>query len=142
MTTYFFLFIVSFLAATIFPFSSELTLASLLSIETYNSVLLICTASLGNILGSVFNWLLGFYLLKYIGRKWFPFKEQQIQSASKQFNKYGIWSLLFAWLPIIGDSLTLIAGILRVNFLLFLTLVSIGKLSRYLILLFTLNKLI
>jgi len=142
MIAYFSLFLISFLSATLFPLSSELTLIGLINKDTYNSFGLVATASLGNILGSVINWLLGFYLLKYIGKKWFPFKEQQIQSASKQFNKYGIWSLLFAWLPIIGDSLTLIAGILRVNFLLFLTLVSIGKLSRYLILLFTLNKLI
>ena len=142
MIAYFSLFLISFLSATLFPLSSELTLIGLINKDTYNSFGLVATASLGNILGSVINWLLGFYLLKYIGKKWFPFKEQQIQSASKQFNKYGIWSLLFAWLPIIGDSLTLIAGILRVNFLLFLILVSIGKLFRYLILLFTLNKLI
>ena len=142
MIAYLSLFLISFLSATLFPLSSELTLIGLINKDTYDSYGLVATASLGNILGSVFNWLLGFYLLKYIGRKWFPFKEQQIQSASKQFNKYGIWSLLFAWLPIIGDSLTMIAGILRVNFLLFLILVSIGKLFRYLILLFTLNKLI
>ncbi len=131
MTTYLLLFILSFLSATVFPFSSELTLASLLSIETYNSVLLICTASLGNILGSVFNWVLGYYLLKHIKKKWFPFRKNQINIASKRFGRFGVWSLLFAWVPFVGDPLTLIAGILRVNFLLFLILVSIGKISRY-----------
>jgi membrane protein YqaA with SNARE-associated domain len=131
MTTYFFLFIVSFLAATIFPFSSELTLASLLNTDIYNSLLLISTASLGNILGSVLNWLLGFYLLKYINKKWFPFKLNQINDASKKFSKYGVWSLLFAWLPVFGDPLTLVAGILKVNFLLFLILVAVGKIGRY-----------
>ena len=90
MTTYLFLFIISFLAATIFPFSSELTLMSLLNTDIYNSLLLISTASLGNILGSVFNWLLGFYLLKYINKKWFPFKQNQINEASKRFSKYGV----------------------------------------------------
>jgi len=68
MTTYFFLFLISFLAATIFPLSSELTLASLLNTNTHSSFLLVSTASLGNILGSIFNWLLGFYLLKYINK--------------------------------------------------------------------------
>jgi len=131
MTTYFFLFIISFLAATIFPFSSELTLASLLNTDIYNSLLLISTASLGNILGSVLNWLLGFYLLKYINKKWFPFKQNQINDASKKFSKYGVWSLLFAWLPVLGDPLTLVAGILKVNFLLFLILVAVGKIGRY-----------
>ena len=131
MTTYFFLFIISFLAATIFPFSSELTLMSLLNTDIYNSLLLISTASLGNILGSVLNWLLGFYLLKYINKKWFPFKLNQINDASKKFSKYGVWSLLFAWLPVFGDPLTLVAGILKVNFLLFLILVAVGKIGRY-----------
>ena len=89
-------------------------------------------SSLRNILGSIFNWLLGFYLLKYVNKKWFPFNQEQINTASKRFSKFGVWSLLFTWLPLIGDPLTLIAGILRINFLLFLILVSIGKISRYL----------
>ena len=132
MTIYFFLFFITFLAATIFPFSSELTLVGLLKANTYSPFLLVSTASLGNILGSIFNWLLGFYLLKCINKKWFPFKQNQIDEASKRFSKYGVWSLLFAWIPVIGDPLTLIAGVLRVNFLLFLILVSVGKISRYL----------
>jgi membrane protein YqaA with SNARE-associated domain len=131
MIAYFFLFLVSFLASTIFPFSSELTLLSLLNTKNYSSFVLIGVASGGNILGSVFNWILGFYFLKYISEKWFPFKKTHIQSASKQFNKFGLWSLLFAWMPVVGDPLTFIAGILKVNFTLFLILVSIGKISRY-----------
>ena len=132
MTTYLSLFIISFLAATLFPLSSEITLASLLSVSEHNPYTLIGAASLGNILGSVFNWLLGFYLFKYINKKWFPFKERQINNASKRFEKFGAWSLLFAWLPIIGDPLTFVAGILKVNLLLFLVLVAVGKISRYL----------
>ena len=132
MTLYFLLFLTSFLAATILPLSSELTLISSLKTNNYNPFLLVSTASLGNILGSVFNWLLGFYLFKYINKKWFPFSQNQIDVASNRFNRFGIWSLLFSWVPIIGDPLTLIAGILRVNFLLFLILVSVGKISRYL----------
>jgi len=125
------LFILSFLAATLLPMSSELTLAGLLSTNTYNSFALLGTASLGNVLGSVFNWLLGFYFLKYINKKWFPFKQNQITSTSKWFQKFGIWSLLFAWVPIIGDPLTFVAGILRVKFFSFLILVAVGKISRY-----------
>ena len=132
MTVYFFLFLTSFLAATIFPLSSELTLISLLKTDSYSPFLLISTSSFGNILGSVFNWSLGFYLFEYINKKWFPFKQNQIDVASNRFNRFGIWSLLFSWLPVIGDPLTLIAGILRVNFLLFLILVAAGKISRYL----------
>jgi len=132
MTIYLSLLLISFLAATILPLSSEVTLLSLLRISEYNSSILIGTASLGNILGSVFNWLLGFYLFKYINKKWFPFKKNQINTASVRFRKFGVWSLLFSWVPIIGDPLTFVAGILKVNFLLFLFLVSVGKISRYL----------
>ena len=131
MTAYLSLFFLSFLAATLIPTSSELTLAALLSTNNFNSLGLLATASFGNILGSVFNWLLGFYLLKHINKKWFPFNEKQVVSASKWFNKFGVWSLFFAWLPIIGDPLTFISGILRVRFLLFLVVVAIGKIARY-----------
>jgi len=141
MITYLFLFLISFIAATIFPLSSELTLLGLLNTNNYNPLNLILTASFGNILGSVFNWCLGMYLLRYINKKWFPFSKHQIFYSSNFFIKFGSWSLLLAWLPIVGDALTFVAGFLRVNFLLFLILVSIGKTTRYLILYFTLSGL-
>ena len=131
MITYFSLLLISFLAATVLPLSSELVLVSQLKTNEHNSFMLIATASLGNISGSIFNWLLGFYLFKYIKKKWFPFKENQINIAARRFRKFGVWSLLFAWVPIIGDPLTFIAGILKVNFFLFLALVALGKISRY-----------
>ena len=127
------LFFISFLAATILPFSSELTLAGLISTSNYDNLLLLVVASFGNVLGSVFNWSLGFYLRNLSTKKWFPFKETQIERSSKWFSKFGKWSLLFAWLPIVGDPLTFVAGLLRVRFLDFIILVAIGKVSRYLI---------
>ena len=126
------LFTISFLAATILPFSSELMLASMLSIENYNRTLLITFSSLGNILGSVFNWVLGFYFVKLQNKKWFPFNQEQISKSSQWFEKYGKWSLLFAWVPIIGDPLTFVAGTMKTKFFIFLILVGIGKISRYL----------
>ena len=126
------LFTISFLAATILPFSSELMLASMLSIENYNKTLLITFSSLGNILGSVFNWVLGFYFVKLQNKKWFPFNQEQISKSSQWFEKYGKWSLLFAWVPIIGDPLTFVAGTMKTKFFIFLILVGIGKISRYL----------
>ena len=107
MITYFSLLLISFLAATVLPLSSELVLVSQLKTNEHNSFMLIATASLGNISGSIFNWLLGFYLFKYIKKKWFPFKENQINTAARRFRKFGVWSLLFAWVPIIGDHLLL-----------------------------------
>ena len=125
------LFTISFLAATILPFSSELMLASMLSMENNNRILLIIISSLGNILGSVFNWVLGFYFMKLQNKKWFPFNKKQISKSSLWFEKYGKWSLLFAWVPIIGDPLTFVAGTMKTNFFIFLILVGIGKISRY-----------
>ena len=127
------LFFISFLAATVLPFSSELTLAGLISTSNYDNLLLLVVASFGNVLGSVFNWSLGFYSRNLSTKKWFPFKETQIERSSKWFSKFGKWSLLFAWLPIVGDPLTFVAGLLRVRFLDFIILVAIGKVSRYLL---------
>ena len=127
------LFFISFLAATILPFSSELTLAGLISTSNYDNLLLLVVASFGNVLGSVFNWSLGFYSRNLSTKKWFPFKETQIERSSKWFSKFGKWSLLFAWVPIVGDPLTFVAGLFRVRFLDFIILVAIGKVSRYLI---------
>ena len=133
------LFIISFLAATILPFSSELTLAGLMATSSYDNLLLLLVASLGNILGSVVNWILGFYSRNLSKKKWFPFKDEKIEKSSKWFNKFGRWSLLFAWVPIIGDPLTLAAGLLRVKFIEFLILVTIGKVIRYLIIFYFLS---
>ena len=125
------LFAISFLAATILPFSSELTLAGLIATSDYDNLLLLIVASFGNVLGSVVNWALGSYSRNLTTKKWFPFKETQIERSSKWFRKFGKWSLLFAWVPVVGDPLTLVAGILRVKFIDFIILVAIGKVSRY-----------
>ena len=133
------LFVISFLAATILPFSSELTLAGLMATSNYDNLFLLIAASFGNILGSVVNWILGFYSRNLSAKKWFPFKDEKIEKSSKWFNKFGRWSLLFAWVPIIGDPLTLAAGLLRVKFIEFLILVTIGKVSRYLVIFYLLS---
>ena len=133
------LFAISFLAATILPFSSELTLLGLIATSNYDNLLLLIVASFGNTLGSVVNWALGFYSRNLTTKKWFPFKDKQIKKSSQWFSKYGKWSLLFAWVPIIGDPLTLVAGLLRVRFLDFLILVMIGKISRYLVIFYLLS---
>ena len=125
------LFAISFLAATILPFSSELSLATLIATSDYDNLLLLTVASFGNILGSLVNWALGSYSRNLTTKKWFPFNETQIERSSKWFKKFGKWSLLFAWVPVVGDPLTLVAGILRVKFIDFIILVAIGKVSRY-----------
>ena len=140
LISYFQLFIISFLAATILPLSSELVLSTMLLTDSFDKYLLLVVASFGNILGSSVNWYLGKKILIFKDKKWFPANERQIAKGEIYFKKYGIWSLLLAWVPIIGDPLTILAGILRVKFFTFLLLVSISKISRYIFLIFIIFK--
>ena len=130
------LFTLSFIVATIIPFGSEAYLASLIILNKYNILLLLISASLGNVLGSVFNWICGYYATYFIQKKWFPINQKQIDKASFYFSKYGKWSLLLGWVPFIGDPITFVAGTLRYSFLPFLLLVSIGKIGRYIVVYF------
>jgi|TARA_B000000565_G_scaffold247990_1_gene217940 membrane protein YqaA with SNARE-associated domain len=140
LISYFQLFIISFLAATILPLSSELVLSTMLLTDSFDKYLLLVVASFGNILGSSVNWYLGKKILIFKDKKWFPANERQIAKGEIYFKKYGIWSLLLAWVPIIGDPLTIVAGILRVKFFTFLLLISISKISRYIFLIFIIFK--
>ncbi|MFV5490482.1 YqaA family protein [Acinetobacter sp. ASP199] len=126
------LFLSAFGAATLLPLQSEAVLLGLLVNSSYSAVLLITVASAGNILGSCVNWYLGLKIEQYKDRKWFPVSEQQMQKAQRIYQKYGYWSLLLSWVPIIGDPITLIAGLLKENFTRFLVIVSIAKIGRYL----------
>jgi len=132
MTDLIFLFASSFIAATIFPAGSEIVLATLNIAGDHDKLLLLTIATAGNVLGALVNWFIGYYLIKFKDKKWFPLKKKQLTKYSNIYQKWGIWSLLFAWMPIIGDPLTVIAGIFRTNIWLFLLLVTIGKASRYL----------
>jgi membrane protein YqaA with SNARE-associated domain len=134
------LFFASFVAATLLPAQSELVLASLSYRGYYDKITLLMVATFGNVLGSWINWIMGAYLIKFKNRRWFPVKEKSIKKYSKIYDKWGVWSLLFAWLPIVGDPLTVIAGIFKTNIWLFILLVTIGKLSRYAVILYIFYK--
>ncbi|MBU2712573.1 YqaA family protein [Zooshikella harenae] len=135
MIAYLSLFASSFLAATILPFYSEVLLYALLQTGE-PPWLLVLVASVGNTLGAVVNWYLGRYLLHFKDRRWFYFKDEQIERMQYWFQRYGVWSLLLAWMPMGGDVLTLIAGIMKVRLGVFLTLVAIGKTMRYIAVLY------
>ena len=132
------LFLSGFIAATLFPASSEVLLL-VLQQQGYLPWLLWLTVTTGNTLGSCVNWYLGRELLRFQHKRWFPFNALQLQRAQQHFQRYGIWTLLLAWLPVVGDPLTLIAGVLRVRFMPFLLLVTVGKGARYAILLWLLT---
>lgn len=128
--SYLSLFFTAFIAATLLPTASEGMLAYLIQ-QQNNIALLWVSATLGNTLGSCVNWWLGKELNRFKNRKWFAVSEQQLEKAQNSFNRYGRASLLFAWLPVVGDPLTFIAGIMRVPFGIFVVLVAIGKAVRY-----------
>lgn len=128
------LFLIALLSASILPLQSEAILVGLLLSDNHPVWLLLAVASVGNVLGSLLNWYLGKYLQHFQQRRWFPVKPEQLDKASRWYLKYGKWSLLLSWVPIIGDPLTVIAGVLREPFLPFLLLVTIAKVSRYLVL--------
>ena len=120
----------AFISATLLPFGSELVLVGLLT-QGYPALVLWGIATVFNTLGSVLNWYLGRQLLLSQHKSWFMFKPSQIEQASSQFQRWGLVSLLFAWLPVIGDPLTLVAGVLKVRLLWFVLLVGLGKALRY-----------
>ena len=133
------LFLGAFAAATILPFSSEAALAGLL-LAGYPPWLLLAVASVGNVAGSALNWLLGRFIEHYRDKPWFPVSDRALERAQGWYARYGRWSLLLSWAPVVGDPLTFVAGIMREPFATFLLLVAIAKIGRYLaVAAFTLN---
>jgi membrane protein YqaA with SNARE-associated domain len=123
----------AFLSATIFPFQSELVLFGMLMAEHYEPWVLVAVASIGNILGSCVNWILGRFIARFEDRRWFPVRRDRLARAEGWYHRYGRWTLLLSWTPIIGDPLTIVAGVLREPFPAFLALVAIAKIGRYIV---------
>lgn len=134
LLAYFGLFASGFIAATLFPASSELLLITLYH-QNYNVVWLWLAATTGNTLGSCVNWYLGKELLRFQHKRWFPVNSLQLARAQYYMQRFGYWGLFFSWLPVVGDPLTLVAGVMRIPFFRFLVLVSAGKAIRYALLL-------
>jgi membrane protein YqaA with SNARE-associated domain len=126
------LFLTALLAATALPAQSEFLLAGLHLTGRYDRFVLVAVATAGNVLGSVINWVLGRYLIHFQDQRWFPIKGRALEKATRFYQRWGVWTLLLAWTPIIGDPLTLVAGIFRTRLRVFVPLVTAGKLARYL----------
>ncbi len=134
MTAYIGLFFTALVAATILPAQSEALLVVLLVTGEYSVIALIAVASLGNVLGSVINWTLGRGLEQFRDRRWFPVSETTLEKAQGWYRRYGKWSLLASWVPIIGDPITVAAGVLKEPLPMFILLASIAKIGRYAVL--------
>lgn len=104
----------------------------MLMADRYADWELLAAASLGNTLGAVINWWLGRFIAHFENRRWFPVKKAALTRAEQWFKRWGKWSLLLSWMPIVGDPLTMMAGILRMPILPFLSIVAIAKAGRYL----------
>ncbi|QCI98007.1 YqaA family protein [Agrobacterium larrymoorei] len=128
------LFASAFLAATLIPAQSESVLVYLTVTGKYSVVLLVAFASLGNILGSIVNWYLGRGVEHYRNRRWFPLTPEKLEKAQGWYARYGRWSLLASWVPIIGDPLTVVAGVMREPLASFIAIVAIAKIGRYAVL--------
>jgi len=126
-----FLFISALAASTILPMSSEAVLGMLARSGSSEVWLLLAVATAGNTLGAVVNWGIGRYAATWRTRL-LSLDDAQFERACRWFNRWGIWCLLLSWLPVVGDPLTLVAGVLRTGFVPFVLLVLVGKAARYL----------
>ncbi|WP_321794723.1 YqaA family protein [Caballeronia sp. J97] len=128
------LFLAAFGAATLLPLQSEAVLVGLLLSNQYSVSALLAVSTIGNVLGSIVNWLLGRYIERWKTKRWFPVSDERLEKAQRTYQRFGRWSLLLSWAPVIGDPLTLLAGVMREPFMRFAVLVTIAKLGRYLVL--------
>lgn len=133
------LFLTSLAAATLLPAYSEILLGTLAN-QGLPLFWLWLAATLGNTLGSVVNGVIGRQVDRFKDKRWFPISEMQLHKARNRFNRYGQWSLLLGWLPLGGDALTLIGGVMRVPWLNFIVLVGIGKGLRYALVIWAVQK--
>ena len=125
------LFFSAFGAATLLPLQSEAVLVALLLNGNYAVWLLLGIATLGNVLGSLVNWLLGRSVELFKDRRWFPLSAAQLEKSRGHYRRWGHWSLLLSWVPIIGDPLTLVAGVMKEPLWRFVLIVSLAKAARY-----------
>ncbi|MDD1152327.1 DedA family protein [Pseudomonas sp. TNT2022 ID357] len=134
LTSYVGLFLAAFGAATLLPMQSEAVLVGMLLSDRYIVSTLLAVATFGNVLGSALNWLLGRSVERFRHKRWFPVSESKLEKAQHSYLRYGRWLLLLSWVPIIGDPLTVVAGVMREPLWSFLLIVTLAKGMRYLVL--------
>lgn len=128
------LFLIALGAASLLPMASEPVLVAMLLASEIEPWLLVLVASIGNTLGSVINYVLGRMVERFRGRPWFPASEAALDRAQAWYRRWGRWSLLLSWAPVVGDPLTVVAGVMREPLWSFVLLVAIAKTGRYVVL--------
>ncbi|HCU66689.1 MAG TPA: DedA family protein [Rheinheimera sp.] len=131
----------AFSSATVLPGSSEIVLGALWW-QGYNPLMLWAIATFGNVTGSCLNWWLGSQLLRFSHKRWFPVDAEQLAKAERWYQRWGSASLLLSWVPVVGDPLTIVAGVMRMKLWLFVPLVLLAKGSRYALLLLLADQLL
>lgn len=121
----------AFTSATILPGTSEALLVALALGEAASLPALFVVATTANVAGSCVNWLLGRQIDRFRNRSWFPVTPERLEQAREWYARYGVWSLLLSWMPVVGDPITVAAGALRTPFFIFLLLVIVAKAARY-----------
>jgi membrane protein YqaA with SNARE-associated domain len=127
------LFGLSFLASTVIPLGSEWLLVMLL-LQGHPAITAVTVATLGNTLGACTTYLIGVFGSRFLTRRVLRLSESELDRSRRIYQRLGVWSLLFTWIPVIGDPLCLLAGAMRTSMPLFLVLVPIGKACRYAVL--------
>jgi membrane protein YqaA with SNARE-associated domain len=125
------LFWAAFLSATVLPASSEAAFLALAALGRHDMITLVAVATVGNTLGSLPNWLLGRYVETWRDHPRFPVRPAEFARYEGWYRRFGRWSLLAAWVPVIGDPLTVMAGVMRMPVWQFALLTGAGKLARY-----------
>jgi len=124
------LFLASFLASTVLPLGSE-GIVILLIARNFNIFSVVLVATVGNYLGACTSYYIGLAGRTQLIGKYLRINAAQMEHAQVWFEKYGSWSLLFTWVPVLGDALPVAAGMMKLKFGLFSILVFAGKLIRY-----------
>jgi membrane protein YqaA with SNARE-associated domain len=132
LTSYLGMFGVAFGAATLLPLQSEAVLIGMLLSGSYSTAWLLIVATAGNVLGSVANWWIGRSIERFRDKRWFPISARHLDQAQNTYRRFGRWSLVLCWVPIIGDPITMVAGIMREPLWRFLLIVTLAKAIRYL----------
>jgi membrane protein YqaA with SNARE-associated domain len=125
------LFLTCMAAGSIVPIPSEAAFVALLLTSKHTVWTLLAVATVGNVTGSVINWFIGLGATRFESRPWFPASPRTLERARNWYHRYGRWSLLGSWVPLFGDPLTIVAGVMRESLWSFIAIVGIAKFARY-----------